>query len=117
MQNLKHNGQLGFGVLYGALEAHAGVVADKVQRVEKCFVIRGILRCHGYAADGVCDKFRLLDRHTHTKPHGNPSKVFFSLRQGKMIEYSMSVLFMVLVFYILQNLDYKILVENGYGSI
>lgn len=34
-----------------------------------------------------------------------------------MIEYSMSVLFMVLVFYILQNLDYKILVENGYGSI
>ena len=35
MQNLKHNGKLGFGVLYGALEAHAGVVADKVQRVEK----------------------------------------------------------------------------------
>ena len=27
----------------------------------------------------LCDKFRLLDRHTHTKPHGNPSKVFFSL--------------------------------------
>ena len=67
MQNLKHNGKLGFGVLYGALEAHAGVVADKVQRAEKCFVIRGVLRCHGYAADGVCDKFRLLDRHTHTK--------------------------------------------------
>ena len=43
--------------------------------------------------------------------------VFSSLRQGKMIEYSMSVLFMVLVFYILQNLDYKILVENGSGSI
>lgn len=55
MQNLKHNGKLGFGVLYGALEAHAGVVADKVQRAEKGFVIRGILRCHGYAADGVCD--------------------------------------------------------------
>lgn len=55
MQNLKHNGKLGFGVLYGALEAHAGVVADKVQRVEKCFVIRGILRCHRYTADGVCD--------------------------------------------------------------
>lgn len=34
-----------------------------------------------------------------------------------MIEYSMSVVFMVLVFYILRNLDYKILVENGYGSI
>ena len=77
MQNLKHNGQLGFGVLYEALEAHAGVVTDKVQRAEKCFVIRGILRCHGYAADRVCDKYRLLDRHTHTKPHGNPSKVFF----------------------------------------
>ena len=43
--------------------------------------------------------------------------VFSSLRQGKMIEYSMSVVFMVLVFYILRNLDYKILVENGYGSI
>ena len=55
MQNLKHNGKLGFGVLYGALEAHAGVVADKVQRAEKGFVIRGILRRHGYAADGVCD--------------------------------------------------------------
>lgn len=27
----------------------------------------------------LCDKFRLLDRHTHAKPHGNPSKVFFSL--------------------------------------
>ena len=53
MQNLKHNGKLGFGVLYGALEAHAGVVADKVQRAEKGFVIRGILRRHGYAADGV----------------------------------------------------------------
>ena len=35
MQNLKHNGQLGFGVLYRALEAHAGIVADKVQRMEK----------------------------------------------------------------------------------
>lgn len=29
-----------------------------------------------------------------------------------MIEYSMSVVFMVLVFYILRNLDYKILVET-----
>ena len=25
MQNLKHNGKLGFGVLYGALEAHAAL--------------------------------------------------------------------------------------------
>lgn len=27
----------------------------------------------------LCDKFRPLDRHTHTKTHGNPSKVFFSI--------------------------------------